>query len=343
LHATDRSSLDFGRTVVFAGGGVGDTLTHTAQFEAIARRCAGGRITIACKKARSIRELYKGAPYVEAVIGMAVNEDVSGAISLAQAAKTLRGFDTLFSLHESATVMISAALAGIPRRYGFYSHWSFRSLFLTGSVRAPRDCGYPLVLYQSERLLDHYGLSADLARARLVPADEDQRRAIALVGDRPMIAIGVNSSMKEKQWGAPYVALVRALADRYDVGFVLFGGPDVADVSLAVTEGAGVDRARLIDLPALDYPLSVSHALLARCVCYVGNDSMGLHLSALCGLPTVGLFPATPPHTYSPCFIPLEPEPPGSGVDGLALERVLSATVRAIDGRAPRAAPADRR
>jgi heptosyltransferase-2 len=72
----------------------------------------------------------------------------------------------------------------------------------------------------------------------------------------------------------------------------------------------------LLDITSLSLDLRVGHALVARCLAFASNDSMGLHLAVASGVPTVGLFGVSPPLAYAPLLQPLLASGPG-GMDGI--------------------------
>src|SRR5262249_35907465 len=150
------------------------------------------------------------------------------------------------------------------------------------------------------------GIDCDIASARLKPQAEALRAADALLGGSAAIAIGLNAGNTDKQWGGQrFRALIATLGRECDARFLLYGGRDVARVAATARAASGLPAARFIDICASPKPLSLSHALLSRCLFYVGNDSHGLNLAAHCGLRAIGLFGATLPLTYSPLIVPL--------------------------------------
>ena len=104
----------------------------------------------------------------------------------------------------------------------------------------------------------------------------------------------------------------------------------MAEVAADIRMNAGLPETTFIDLPALKASLALSHAVLSQCLLYVGNDSSGLNLAVFSGIPAIGFFTKAPPLTYSPQIIPLRPDPPGSGVEGVTVERVYAKTVETL-------------
>lgn len=334
---TAEDAPSFGRTAVFVGGGIGDALFHVGHFIGIAARAAGGRITVLCKKGLELGELLGGSAFVADVVGMADDQAHSGHIGFLRAVGVFRNrFDTVFFFHRSATVTYAARLAGVPNRYGFAAAPSPLSPF-TRCVIVPVETPYPEMQSKANLLLAGLGIGFDIAGARLAPRRDAVAVADALIGPHPAIAIGLNASDAGKQWGGErFGALIAALAPECDARFLLYGGPDVADVAAAAIMTAALPEGRFIDICRSPRPLSLSHALLSRCRFYVGNDSHGLNLAAHSGIRAIGLFGPTPLLTYSPLIVPITPKGGHHTRDiaGISLESVVNACREALTAAA---------
>lgn len=311
----------FGKSLAFVGGGIGDVVMHAGHLEGIAAQSDGGVVVVGCRYAGPVGEIFAGSTFVSEVISL---EDEASKFRFRTVRERLspHGFKSIFMLKSQAQVSLAARLSGI-RRYQHRGRYDPRSL-LEGPY-AP-----PIHMSKTDALFRRLHIPFDSAACRLRPTGEAAAFAGQHMGERPFVAIGLNSSAPVRQWGDHFIGLVRRLAERFPVNFLLYGGPDVRELSQRVVLGAGLPASRLIDIPAEGYRIGVSHALLARCLLYVGNDSSGLNLAALCGMPTVGLFSETPPFTWSPVFIPVEPDPPGSGIAGIRPEAVWRASEQAL-------------
>ena len=304
---------EFGRTMVFIGGALGDALFHIAHLEAIAARAHGGAIVLACKKGPQIEAMFGHLPYIDRVLGIARDEAASGYVKLWRTARRFRRLDveTIWCLQPSATVAAAARLAGIERRYGFYEPPSINRYLYSHGLAVDRDVPVPVVVGQSDRLLRHYGLEFDHANARL-PAEPDQLRLARSALKhlpRPRIALGINSSVPEKQWGGKnFARLVQELRRREKASFVLFGGPDVAGVARDILDH-DYQGTKPVFYPADgSRSLVFDHAVLGLCDLQVGNNSLALTLAAFCGIPSVGLFGTMNALTYSPLIHPVHAE-----------------------------------
>ncbi len=155
----------------------------------------------------------------------------------------------------------------------------------------------------------------------------DRARAVALLPNAPVIALGPTANWAGKVWPAErFVALFRALeANVPGARPAVFAGPGAAERAMAapVLEALpdAIDLAGKLTLPE-------AAACLARCRLFVGNDSGLMHLAAAAGTPTLGLFGPTPASEYAPsgrrAAAVLASGPLGeASMAGLSVEQVL--------------------
>jgi len=128
-------------------------------------------------------------------------------------------------------------------------------------------------------------------------------KAKTLIGDgEPVIAIGPTANWRAKTWRAEHFAeLIERLTapDGIIPGgrVAIFGRDDERPGALSLIEA--VPKSRRIDLVGhLD--LLEAFACLKCCDFYVGNDSGLMHLAAVSGIPTLGLFGPSPKELYAP-------------------------------------------
>lgn len=337
MTPTGASNLpDLGRSIAFVGGGIGDVIMHTGHFQAIARASTNGKVTIGCRSAGPIIDLLGGNDFVDGVIGFGDGKDKNRVVVGLAARKLREGkLDSFFCLKSNPRLVTAAWLAKIPNRYGYMQAYDPRAMMLTNRLVVPKVTAHPLHMSKSDRLLKHVGLPFEHATARLRPKPDALEQARNLAPPGPLIAIGVNASVPQRQWGDRFIPLLKTLDKLTGARFVLFGGSDVRDVAARIKAGSGLSDERFIDLTAMGASLSLSHAVLSLCQIYVGNDSSGLNLAVFCGIPAVGFFSLAPPLTYSPLIIPVSPIPAGTGVDGIGLDRVTQVTLDAINQYCP--------
>lgn len=294
-----------GRSVAFVGGGIGDVIMHSAHFQAIAAESLDGKVAIACPRSAPIIDLYSGSAFVSQVIGIADERQGDSRIRVAPAIAKLRAghFDSFVCLKSNPRMNFAAFRAGIPKRFGYTRAHDPRALFLTTRLSVPKVTPHPLHMSKADMLLTHMGLKFDHAAARLHPNAAALAQAKQLIAGHRAIAIGVNASVPQRQWGARFIPLVQRLAAALDTKFVLFGGRDVQVVAAGIRSQSGLPADQFIDLPQMGASLALSHAALSQCLLYVGNDSAGLNLAVFSGLPAIGFFTLAPPLTYSPLIL----------------------------------------
>jgi len=115
-----------------------------------------------------------------------------------------------------------------------------------------------------------------------------------MAGRGGAIAIHPGSGGRRKCWPPERFA---RLAEALDRPILLIEGPADEEVCREVAERV---PSRLLLGTAAGLRLSRAAALMARCTCYVGNDSGISHLAAGLGVPTVAVFGPTHPAVWGP-------------------------------------------
>lgn len=172
---------------------------------------------------------------------------------------------------------------------------------------------------------------------------EDRARAAALIPEgRPVIALGPTANWDGKIWPAGrFIAAWQALAARIPgARAAVFAGPGEAERVRAAPVLAAIPGA--LDLVGrLSVPEAA--ACLARAHLFIGNDSGLMHLAAAAGTPTLGLFGRSRADEYAPAgprtAVAIAPGPEGEApMEGLSVEKVVSAALGLLDDAAPVAA-----
>ena len=127
-------------------------------------------------------------------------------------------------------------------------------------------------------------------------------RAKAIVGNRPILAIGPTANWIGKAWPAnrfaDLVQRLTAVGGILDGAKVLvLGAPHERKMLGSLLES--IPPERLIDQVGRADLLTV-YACLERCSLYVGNDSGLMHMAAAAGIPTLGLFGPSDERHYRP-------------------------------------------
>lgn len=155
--------------------------------------------------------------------------------------------------------------------------------------------------HRIEELARQLGL-ADLPAPHLWTTPERDAKAVAWLGDGPVLAMGPTANWGGKQWPAERFA---ELAHRLTAAggilpgarLLVLGAPAERTAALPVLEALPADR--VVDGTTLPDLLDV-FAVLRRCSFYIGNDSGLMHLAAAAGIPTLGLFGPSPEWRYGP-------------------------------------------
>ncbi|MCB1015519.1 MAG: glycosyltransferase family 9 protein [Acidimicrobiales bacterium] len=242
---------------------------------------------------------------------------VSSTLSVARGLRRL-GVDLVIDLEFFAKFpLVLAALAGIPRKAGFYlvqEPWRRRLLDVPGSYNHyfhTRDIFLSLVYLLSTG--DLYYLDFDAFRRRygdertVVPRDAHDRVQEVLadrgIDGRRLVVVNPNTSPdlapEIRKWPpARYRELaVRLLDDDPDCRVVFIGtGGEAAYVSSIVDPA---DDPRMVSV-AGELSLRELLALFAAASLVVSNDSGPMHLAGLVDAPVVGLFFADTPVVYGP-------------------------------------------
>jgi heptosyltransferase-2 len=341
LSAQPRTEIAprFGRTGAVVGGGLGDALMHLGHLAGVAARASGGKVTLLCKKGEELTDLFGAVDFLEDIVGLSSDQNRSGYVGFFRAASIFRDrFDTILFFRKSKTLVRAAQFAGVTNRFGVIVAPRPLLYPYTENLAAPPGIKFP-DLRLADALMKGLDISFDSATVRLTPKPEAIREARTLLGagSAKTIAIGLNASGPLKQWGGErYAELAARLAPHTDARFLLYGASDVAAVARSVIALSKLDPGRFIDICVAPRRMSVSHALMARCQFYVGNDSNGVHLAARSGIPAVGLFGFTPPITYSPLIIPITapPERRDEGMRGIGVGDVFSRCAELLERHA---------
>jgi ADP-heptose:LPS heptosyltransferase len=112
------------------------------------------------------------------------------------------------------------------------------------------------------------------------------------------LVVGLNSSGSwyTKRWGLRKFAMLGdQLVEKYKARVVLLWGPGELD---DVSQIQGMMRSSSIIPPKTS--LKQLGALLKRCSLIVSNDAGPMHLAAVLGVPTIGIYGPTNPHFQGP-------------------------------------------
>lgn len=201
----------------------------------------------------------------------------------------------------SARGDLEAWLSGSRQRFGIVRRGKWRPL-LTHSyaVSADFDEGAHHQLELWENFLRHFGLNASPDRSPLGSGARSNRPS--QIGHRAdgQYLIGLipgSENTPEKRWPVPHWrALIEACPTAQ---FVIFGTPN--DLPIANAVAAGFSPSQVENLAGkTDLPTFVER--LNECDALVTNDTGGMHLANMLGVPLIALFGPTNPIRTGPVF-----------------------------------------
>ncbi|MER2603712.1 MAG: glycosyltransferase family 9 protein [Candidatus Competibacter phosphatis] len=310
--------------------GIGDMVWHLPHIHAIAATTIAGKVDILTKPRSQADRLLRADPQVGQILWLERESGRhAGLGGVLRLATTLRqgGYQRVWILHGSARYVLAARLAGIPERLGYGV--GLQSLLLTVPERLPPERRHAHPILRADALLDALGIARGEKEPRLA-LDAEADRAVAVrfaTWPTPWIALGVGSSETWKQWGAArFAELTLALNQRRAGSIFIVGGS--AERSLAEEILARVRDGGGTAVDAVALPLEQVAALLARCRCYIGNDTGVLNMAAALQVPAIGLFGGSAPLWHSRFIHPLLPPAGEHGMATITVSQVLEARAR---------------
>ncbi len=325
--------------IVILGGGIGDQLMAFPHLQALAKRSPSGQVLLITRQPRIMQILFAGSGLVADVFDRPPR-GLRGMQALWRTARALARHrpPESWCLYRSSKLSAIPLLAGIRHRYGIHDgSWKDRILIPHGltadEVTLPTDMAIGDSAFLTDALLARHGISVNREQTVLPPqpsalAQVDQY--LATNDDRPLIALGINASLVIRNWGAQrFTDAAAQLRSRHDARFMLFGGQDVAPLAQALRADSRLHGAIAFDATDRSPGLAFEHALLSRCRMMISNDSFGLHLAALVGIPTIGLHGASRPLRYRSNLRPVESAFgwQSGRMDGITVEAVCDAAM----------------
>ncbi len=276
----------------------------TPAIRAIRRRYP--EAFLACLVPPRCRELLVGNPHLDEILCFderTTDRGLAGWWRLVQRLRPYR-FERAFLFHRSMTRALCVALAGVPQRVG-YATWKRRWLLTTAVPAPPRDTVHKVTYFLN--LLEAAGVPSDGLAYDLIVAEADRRYARQLLEaagcrpGQPVVAMHAGANWHLKRWPPKLFArLGDQLAATHQARVLLIGSSE--DRSLA--EGIA---HRMTPPPAIlcgQTTLSQLAALFTLVTVVVSNDSGPLHIAAVVGAKTVGLFGPTSPELTGPSGAP---------------------------------------
>ncbi len=320
--------------------GIGDMIWHLPHIRALSRLAE--QVTLVTRRRSLAAQIVGPGDGVARIFFFERGQwDAGGrhegAAGLLRLVSDLRGLgcDGAVLLTRSRVLTLAVAAAGIGRRHGYGIGWQ-RRLLRRPFLPQHEWRAHPYT--QATAWLDLAGVPLDWPEPHLDVSEADRADAAAQVGVAGTVALGIAASDDWKNWGADnFAALASSLLDAGWPSVLLVGGPAEQAMADAVAARLG-PRAALVR-PVLGLHLRTLAAVLAEQSFYVGNDTAALNIAAAAGLPSYGLFCATPVLRHSARIVPIIPPGGPSPVDGarrLTLPLVLAAIAADRGNLAPR-------
>jgi len=247
--------------------------------------------------------------------------------------------DTYLLFTHSVRGDLEAWLTRCRQRFGLVKSGRRRPL-LTHCYRVPPDFDesqhHQLELW--ENFLHHFGMNTPADRTPIARRAPPQTTAPFPLPDRTAIGfIAGSENNPEKRWPASQWRCLaeNLLSESTTTTLELFGTANDQPITAAIA--AGLEARRVTDLAGRT-DLTAYVAKLRACRLLVTNDTGGMHLANLLGVPVLALFGPTNPVRTGPVFsAPFEIlQPPGCPATGggtladLAPETVLAAIHRQL-------------
>jgi heptosyltransferase II len=287
------------RILVINVNWIGDVIFSSPVFAALKRSYPQAEVS--CLAVPRVKEVLDCIPSIDQVL--IYDERGSDRTPWAKWALIQRlrqkRFDAVFILHRSLTRALLAALAGIPRRFGYDEKG--RGFLLTDPV-APVPCP----IHRSDhylRVVESAGIRVDDRTCALRPPSAAVHAVQSLLSagsirpGEPFIVVNPGGNWDLKRWPEKnYVRLINALSCEFGYPIVLSGSPADVDLAERIAQGSTrrpvvlAGRTNLKELMAL---MQLSHFV-------VSADSGPLHLASSVGARGVGIFGPTRPEITGP-------------------------------------------
>jgi len=269
------------RILIIKTSAIGDIVRTFPAVSAVRREFPGARIDYLV--GREYAGLLADCPHVSEVIPYDKRrnfEDVAGFLRFLASIRG-RKYTVALNLQDDGRCEMIARASGAARRTRIVNitrpmdgvEGVFEILKTTGINTAERDYEF----WTSE---EDERFAAEFAEAN------------GLSGGEPVIGLNPGVAWPSRRWPLEHFA---TLADRAreELGAraLIFGGP--GEIDRAESIAAAMSAPPVI--AAGKTTLLQAGALMRRCAAFVSNDSGLMHISAMCRVPTVGLFgPSTP-------------------------------------------------
>lgn len=292
------------KVLVRATNWIGDAVMTTPAVATIRKNLPDAEITLLAMG--WVADVFASSPHVDKIILYDKKERHKGVTGKIRLGLELRKekFDAAILLQNAFEAAFITLLANIPIRAGYTTDG--RGLLLTHGVRKQPGIDKKHQVHYYQEMLQGLGFTPAPDKQELFIADDRRQAAESFLRDKNVakeeLLVGLNPGAAygpAKRWPAgKYGELAGKLNhDHHNITVLVFGTE--ADQDAAQTISSSVDPQKIINLTGKT-TLIQAMALIARCNCFVTNDSGLMHVAAALQIPLVAVFGSTNHITTAP-------------------------------------------
>ncbi|NQT90818.1 MAG: lipopolysaccharide heptosyltransferase II [Candidatus Omnitrophica bacterium] len=287
------------RILIIEVNWVGDVLFTTPAIRAIRQHNPDS--FIAALVVGRCAEMLEGNPHINEIIPFeedGAHRGIIGKISLILALRS-KGFDTVISFHRSMSRMLMCALAGIPRRIGYYT--KKRSWLLSDPVDMPKAQPHRVEYFLN--IVRPAGIDTENKDYEFFVPDEsiasadEILEANGIAGDEEFFIINPGGNWPPKRWlKENFARLCEGLKSRYGKKILITGARKDEQLGWDIV---GESNNSAISICAKTN-LKELAAIMRKAALVIANDSGPMHIAVSQKTPVVTLFGPTLPAITGP-------------------------------------------
>ncbi|OJX12897.1 MAG: hypothetical protein BGO77_08230 [Caedibacter sp. 37-49] len=287
-----------GTLIIIPSPGIGDIMWRLPHIRAIAQQ--EGPITLLTRSRTKAKEWLVHDPAVRDVFYAEPSELGRVFWDVLK-----RRFSKSWVLHKSFSYALVPFCARVPERVGL--GFGRQALTLTTKNVMPIAMKKQHLLQQLDALLHLHGLSYKPSDRypTLTNAAKEAIQTQFSAFPRPWICFGIGGSEPYKKWPIQhFIELGTEITAHHPSTLFLCGGPAEASeahqIQLEIQRNGG--NAQTVTHLTIEQ----AFAFISEINLYIGNDTSLFNIAASYEIPTLGLFGATPPLTYTKSIYALE-------------------------------------
>jgi heptosyltransferase-3 len=283
--------------LIYRLGSLGDTVVALPGFHLIRKAWPHAKIILLTNQPVS----GKAAPAMAILENSGLcDEAVSYPVGMREFSELKKVRQTMRQIQPQALINLAAGRGWLKslRDYLFFRSCGIKNIIGTpwrGRDLKARQAGDGGFEPESQRLVARLASlgAIDLADLRnwslnLTQEEKNQASELLPLNAQNFVAVSVGTKVPVKDWGEDNWAKLLAMlsAKLPDTTLVFLGSPDESERSEKLSR---VWAGRSLNLCGKTSP-RVSAAILEHCRLFIGHDSGPMHLAAVTGVPTIGLF-----------------------------------------------------